>query len=380
MKIGFDAKRAFHNFRGLGHYSRNLIDGLNNSYDDLDLFLFSPESSSEITLSWAESLKRTEIIFPENYLSKKCSSLWRSLFLSSVLKKNELDIYHGLSHELPPGIKNKVRASVVTIHDLIFLRFPQFFPWVDRQVYLKKYKASCRRADLVVAICENTKSDLINLLGVPSEKIRVAYQSCHTLFEKIYSQVDLYKGLDRLNLPKNYFLQIGAIEENKNLLLSLRAFGKIQKEFPDLFFVVVGGNGNKDYKDKVNREIKNLNITNKVIFKSFIQNSDLPFLYQGAKSLIFPSFYEGFGIPIIESMVSGTPVITSKGGCFRESGGPHNLYIDPHSEDDLASAMLSLLTNEKLRLNITKKNSDFVKKFHWKNTSKVIRGIYQEVL
>ena len=89
-----------------------------------------------------------------------------------------------------------------------------------------------------------------------------------------------------------------------------------------------------------------------MIFKSFTQNSDLPILYQGAKSLIFPSFYEGFGIPIIESMVSGTPVITSKDGCFREAGGPHNLYIDPHSEDDLASAMLSLLTNEKFRLNI----------------------------
>ena len=100
MKIGVDAKRAFHNFRGLGHYSRNLIDGLNNCYGDLDLFLFSPQSSSEITLSWAESLKRTEIIFPENYLSKKCSSLWRSLFLSSVLKKNELNCYLVLPNKL----------------------------------------------------------------------------------------------------------------------------------------------------------------------------------------------------------------------------------------------------------------------------------------
>ena len=380
MKIGFDGKRAFHNFRGLGQYSRNLIDGLNNSYEDLDLFIFSPEASNESTISWGESLSRTEIINPKNILSKKCSSLWRSLFLSNVLKKYNLDIYHGLSHELPPGIRGKVKASVVTIHDLIFLKFPHFFPWVDRKVYLKKYLGSCKRADLIIAICENTKSDLINLLGIPPQKIRVAYQSCHPSFEKKISQDNLFSSLKKMGLPQNYLLQIGAIEENKNILLTIRSFAEIEKEFPDLFLVVVGGNGNPDYKRKVYEEIDKLKIGKKIIFKSFIQNNDLPCLYQGAKALIFPSFYEGFGIPIIESMFSGTPVITSKGGCFHEAGGPGTLYIDPYSKEELSASIFKLMSDDEFRKEVIQQGRYFVKKFHWKNTSRVLKNIYQELI
>ena len=131
-----------------------------------------------------------------------------------------------------------------------------------------------------------------------------------------------------MDIPGKYFLQIGSIEENKNQLSTVRAFSKIQKSFSDVSLVLVAGGGNDVYREKVLKEIKKLNLEKKVIFKKSLPNTFLPCLYQGALSLVFPSFYEGFGIPIIESMFSGTPVITSKDGCFKEAGGPHSLYVD----------------------------------------------------
>jgi glycosyltransferase involved in cell wall biosynthesis len=183
-----------------------------------------------------------------------------------------------------------------------------------------------------------------------------------------------------MGLPQSYLLQIGAIEENKNVLLTIKAFAEIEKKFPDLFLVVVGGSGNPYYKEKVYEEIDRLKIGKKIIFKSFIQSHELPGLYQGAKALIFPSFYEGFGIPIIESMFSGTPVITSKGGCFHEAGGPGTLYIDPYSKDELSSSMLKLISEDLFRQEVIQQGRDFVKKFHWKNTSRVLKNIYQELI
>ena len=380
MRIGFDAKRAFHNFRGLGNYSRNLIDGLDQSFDDLNLFLYSPVSHNKSFIDWGNALTQAKLIYPQSSLSKHCSSLWRSLFLSNVVKNDKLDIFHGLSHELPPGIRQNAKGCLVTIHDLIFMRFPDFFPKIDRLVYKSKYKSACSRADIILAICENTKKDIVEFLGVDEKKIRVAYQSCHPSFENLIPKDELNTFLNKLKIPKIYFLQIGAIEENKNLLLTIKSFSKVQKEFPDTYLVVVSGGGNKLYKEKVLKAIKDNKLEDKVIFKKSLPNDSLPYLYQGALSLIFPSFYEGFGIPIIESMFSGTPVITSKDGCFKEAGGPRTLYINPSSVEDLSEAMFLLLRNELLRREISIESSEFVKKFHFKNTSRILRSIYQELL
>jgi len=380
MRIGFDAKRAFHNSRGLGNYSRNLIDGLDQSFDDLSLFLYSPASRNKSFVEWGNSLIQAKLVWPNSFLSKRCSSLWRSLFLSHVIKSDKLDIFHGLSHELPPGIRQNARGCLVTIHDLIFMRFPHFFPKIDRLVYKAKYKSACDQADIILAICENTKKDIIEFLGVDEKKIRVAYQSCHPSFEKKVPKDDLNTFLEKLEIPKKYFLQIGAIEENKNQLLTIKSFSKIQKDFPDTYLVVVSGGGNKLYKEKVLKTIEELGLEEKIIFKKSLPNDSLPYLYQGALSLIFPSFYEGFGIPIIESMFCGTPVITSKDGCFKEAGGPHSLYINPSSVEDLTEAMSLLLRNELLRSEISRDSMTFVKKFHFKNTSQVLRSIYQELL
>ena len=380
MRVGFDAKRAFHNFRGLGNYSRNLIDGLDQSFDDLNMFLYSPVSQNKNFIDWGDSLTQASLVWPKSFLSKHCPSLWRSLFLSNVVRSDKLDIFHGLSHELPPGIGQNVRGCLVTIHDLIFMRFPHFFPKIDRLVYRAKYKSACDRADIILAICENTKKDIVKFLGIDEKKIRVAYQSCHPSFEKLFSKDEINSFLNKLNIPRKYFLQIGAIEENKNLLLTIKSFSKIQKDYPDTSLVVVSGGGNKLYKEKVLKEIKKNKLEEKVIFKNSLPSNYLPYLYQGALSLIFPSFYEGFGIPIIESMFSGTPVITSKDGCFKEAGGPHSLYINPLSVDDLSEAMSLILKDELLRNEISGDSLAFVKKFHFRNTSKVLRSIYQELL
>ncbi|OUR96657.1 hypothetical protein A9Q84_09950 [Halobacteriovorax marinus] len=374
MKIGFDAKRALHNHRGLGNYSRTLIKSLDKFFPEHQYQLYSPKVKDEEFIKWSESLSPScKTISPQDYLSKKFPSVWRSLLLNNELKKNELDVYHGLSHELPPGIASENFLKVVTIHDLLFLQFPENFSWIDRQTYFKKFSYSVKSADIVVAICEQTKRDIIEYLKVPEEKIHVVYQSCSENFYELIDEQNLDLVKEKYSLENPFVFHVASMEPNKNTLGIVKAFKKISKEI-DVNLVLVGRG--KDYKDKVINYIKENGLEERVKILDNILTSELPALYQLAELFVFPSFYEGFGIPIIEALFSRTPVITSKGSCFPESGGPGSRYIDPHNLDELADAMKEILLSESLKKQMAQEGHEFVQKFHWKNTSKDLMDLY----
>lgn len=377
MKISFDAKRIFHNFRGLGNYSRTLVSGLNKFYPENKYHLYSPELKDERAIEWKESHPDLIVETPKFFIAKKFSSFWRSLFLSLRLSKDSPDIYHGLSHEIPPFIKFTSIKTAVTIHDLIFLRFPHFFPWIDRIVYKKKFSGSCRNADIVIAICEQTKRDLIEFLNVPEEKIVVSYQSCNPLFYSLLPESKRNEVLEKYEINYEYLFYVGAIEERKNVKSILEAYIK-SKAFNNVKLVLVGNGG--QYKREIIDRVNELKLNDKVIFLSNVPNEDLPALYQSSKSFIFPSFFEGFGIPIIEALFSGTPVITSKGSCFPESGGPGSIYIDPNSIDELVTAIDSVSFDEDLRRNMISTGIEYVQKFKIENTTNDIMSIYEQLL
>lgn len=180
MKIGFDAKRAFYNTRGLGNYSRDTIRILSDKKPDNEYFLFTPKTANKIEFPFSSNNCR--IIEPSAFLYKKFSSLWRTRFECTDIKRLKLDIFHGLSHELPIGIEKTKAHSVVTMHDIIFLTFPHLYTWIDRQLYIKKYLSSCWAADKIIAISEQTKADLIEFTNISEEKITVVYQGCNPVF------------------------------------------------------------------------------------------------------------------------------------------------------------------------------------------------------
>ncbi len=372
MRIGFDGKRIFHNFRGLGNYSRNLVEGLMEFSPENEVFIFTPPFKDQRAIDWAKNHPKAKIICPKTSLFKKFPSIWRSLFISNEIKKMDLDIYHGLSHELPFFVDQLKCKKVVTIHDLIFKRYPDFFSMIDRNTYSLKYSYSCKNADLIIAICEQTKKDLIDFMGIPAEKIEVAYQSCNPVFAKQLSYDEKSLIRKKYKLPENYILFVGALEPNKNALNLVKAFENIKSK--DIFLVLVGKG--KSYKQQILKEINLMGIKERVIFYDYISTEDLPGIYQMAKLFVFPSFFEGFGIPIIEALFSRTPVITTKGHCFPESGGPSTLYVDTSKPTEITSAIRKVLESSDLAKEMAEKGWEYVQKFRPEKTNKKIIEIY----
>jgi glycosyltransferase involved in cell wall biosynthesis len=371
MKIGFDAKRLFLNNTGLGNYSRDLVRGILEQAKENDYFLYTTGGEIDLKTKFLKDHPNAEIVYPSG-LYKKMKSYWRSVKLERELIKNGVEVYHGLSHEIPRKNKLSKIKYVVTIHDLIFLRFPENYNRIDRKIYKKKVEYACKTADKIIAISEQTKRDLMEFLNVPENKIEVIYQSCATSFHHIsdYRYRDLIKN--KYNLPENYILYVGTIEKRKNLATLIEAIGKSNTKLP---LVAVGKQ--TDYTKEVMAMVDKYNLGNQVALLQNVSFLDLPSIYQSANLFVYPSFFEGFGIPVLEALYSKTPVIAAIGSCLEEAGGPNSIYIDPKNSDEQASAIDRVIENPELQLEMKEKGFEYAQKFTSENQAKEVLEIYE---
>src|SRR5690554_1867127 len=178
MKIGFDAKRAFLNSSGLGNYSRNTLNALRTYFPDNRYVLFTPEVNRKL---FPES-RHFSVVAPQNQVFRKLSAIWRSFFLVSLARRHRIHLFHGLSNELPQVIGKSEVPSVVTIHDVVFMRYPEFYKPVDRKIYFKKVKHACKAATRIIAISQQTKQDLVTFFNVSPERIEILYQPIDPIF------------------------------------------------------------------------------------------------------------------------------------------------------------------------------------------------------
>lgn len=371
-KIGFDAKRAFYNSRGLGNYSRDTIRILSDNQPDNEYYLFTPKTQDAIAFPYSSNC---HIIQPESFFYKKISSLWRTYRECDKINKLHLDIFHGLSHELPVGIEKTSARSVVTMHDVIFLKFPDLYPWIDRQLYKRKYVRSCKTADKVIAISEQTKTDLIDCIGLDPQKIEVVYQGCNPIFSHQVSHERLQSVKIKYNLPDGYLLNVGAIEKRKNQELIIRALIGGNLDFP---LVIVGRP--TEYMNELKSLTKKHHIESKVLFLTNVPTEDLPAVYQLATIFVYPSIFEGFGIPIIEALHSKIPVITSKGSCFEETGGPDSCYVSHDNAAELIAAINDILGHTQKQKEMVDAGLIYVGKFSDINISRSLMDVYQQLL
>ena len=372
IKIGFDAKRAFFNFSGLGNYSRNLLSAIANKHPENAYYLFTPTTKNRYLL---ESEERFKLIEPKAFFYKYINSLWRLKYMKNEFKVQSIEIYHGLSQELPFGIEKSGIKSVVTVHDLIFLRFPEFYNWIDAKIYYFKLVHACRVADKIVAISSQTKSDLVRFLDVPESKITVIHQGCNPCFWNKYSNEYWQEVKTKFNLPERYLLYVGTIEERKNLLGVIKAMYIANINIP---LVVVGRKSDAYYKRVLSYIYTNK--LNNIIFPEQVKNLELPVIYQNAECFIYPSFFEGFGIPILEALVSKTPVITSNRGCFAEAAGPGSLYVDPYDVEKIGEAILEVINSKELRDKMISIGEEFANNFKDEVIARKYMSLYYSLL
>jgi glycosyltransferase involved in cell wall biosynthesis len=372
MRIGYDAKRAFYNNTGLGNYSRWLIKALAYFHPENSYFLYTPKAKPNVRLRFLGDHSNIVTLTPD---SKFFTSWWRSKGIVSDLLRDGIDLYHGLSHELPSGIAHSGIKTVVTIHDLIFMRYPKQFGWFNYRIYLAKVKHACEVADKIIAISQKTKADLIELLGIDADKIEVIYQGCDPVFKQTQNPTQKAAVKLKYNLPDKFLLNVGTIEARKNLLLIVQALNKTRQNIP----LVVVGKPTK-YAQEVNAWLAANNLTNRVIFLTNIPFDELPAIYQLATVFIYPSRYEGFGIPVLEALNSGTPVISACGSCLEEAGGPTSRYIDPDDAASLANQIDLVLTDDNLRQIMITNGHEYAENFNDDKLALQLQQLYNNVL
>ena len=371
MRIGFDAKRLYHNNTGLGNYARTLVGDFSKQFPENEIHLFSPTTKNSPQTN--PFLKAPFI----NHIAKnQIKSIWRTFQISKEAKRLGLDIYHGLSHELPIGIEKTKLKTVVTIHDLIFKIYPDLYPMIDRKVYDLKFESACRRADKIIAISESTKQDIIKYYQTPEEKIQVIHLSCNPIFFETVEESKRQAVLQKHDLPNEFLLYVGSIIERKNLLSVIQAMERLPEDL-DIPLVVVGKG--KTYLQKIKNYIKDKPIRNRVIFTKNVATEDLPALYQAAQIFLFPSVYEGFGIPILEALHSGTPVITCPYSSLPEVGGEAACYVEPNDIDDMAESITKILTDSHLRENMVLKGHEHAKRFEPKKLTRELMDLYRNL-
>jgi len=369
-KIGFDGKRAANNLTGLGNYSRSLIEQLAQQFPANQYLVYTPK---------VKAAKQIDAFFDqpniELKLPKTGSFLWRSLNILKDLNQDGIQIFHGLSHEIPLAIQHTHIKSVVTIHDLIFLRFPQYYKFIDRKLYEWKSRSACERADRIIAISEKTKADIVDLYGIDPAKISVIYQSCDDSFKSPFAKENLSRIRATYKLPEKFILSVGTIEARKNLKLMVQAL----KEVNEAYKLVVIGKRTPYFKT-VEQEIEQLGLKNRIVFLQNIPFADLPGIYQMADVFAYPSFYEGFGIPIIEALYSAVPVVAATGSCLEEAGGPNSLYVSPNDAGALAKAINSIIGSPQLQKEMKEKGLEFVQKFNSPVVTQQLMNCYLNML
>ncbi|MCC9137941.1 glycosyltransferase family 4 protein [Pontibacter silvestris] len=373
MHIGFDAKRAFTNNSGLGNYSRFVISSLLHDFPQNNYQLYTPRINENFQNFYSVT-PSAHVVKPQG-LWEKLSAAWRVLGLTSSIKEHQLDLFHGLSNELPLNIRRSKAKAIVTIHDLIFLHHPELYKPIDRAIYNYKFRRACEQAHRIIAISQQTKQDIINFFHTDPAKIEVIYQDCDPIFHQACDSQIKKNVQEKYGLPEKYLLCVGTLEPRKNQLNLLKAWHSSGAAI-ELVFV-----GRRTaYYDQLNDYVKKHKLEATVHFMPYIPFQELPAIYQMATTFAYPSIFEGFGIPIIEALNSGVPVITSTDSCFSEAGGKAALYIAPDNVHALAQAIYEASTNQPLRSQMIKDGYEHALLFRPEVTIAQLYQLYKQVL
>lgn len=373
MRIGIDARFYGPIGKGLGRYTQKLIENLENIDHENQYVIFLRQENRD-------DYKPHNPNFQKVIADYRWYSLREQLAMPLKIRESKLDLMHFPHFNVPVFYFGKF---VVTIHDLILTQYPtvrastlgpilyKFKHWAYHLVIA----SAVQRAKLIITVSNYTQSQIIKHFKIDQNKIKVIYEG----LDPIVKQESLLQKsiLEKYQVKKPYLLYVGNAYPHKNLETLLKAFKKFMQKNPNYFLVLVG---KEDYFFALlKKQTKNLGIEKNVIFSGFVTDLDLPCLYQNASLYIFPSFCEGFGLPPLEAMSYGVPVISSNASSLPEILGEAAHYFDPHNEDELVKAIEKLISDDHLKNSLIAKGFERVKNFNWQKLAKATLSLYKIV-
>lgn len=369
ITVGIDAKRIVRNGTGLGSYGRTLVNDLIRlGDDDMSLRLYAPDEGRDELRTQIIGDGNVQFCYPEGHPSAIRKAYWRSHGIIKDLVRDGVNVYHGLSGELPTGLHKAGIKSVVTIHDLIFMRHPEYYHWIDTKIYEWKFRQALREADCIIAISERTRQDILELGGEEyADRIKVIYQSFAPQFSMDISSEKKAEVRERYKLPQRFILNVGTIERRKNLALAAEAVELLPQ---DIHLVAVGRQ--TSYANELPK-------SDRLHLLGGITNRDLAVIYSLAEAFVYPSRYEGFGIPIIEAIAAGLPVVACTGSCLEEAGGPDSRYVGPDDVIGMAEALKMSLRGSRGRQERIRRSREYIRRFEGNDVAAQVAELYHNL-
>ncbi len=371
MRIGIDARLVYYSQAGIGQYTLRLIQGLAESggtpSDREDEFFILQSRKDKRIIVDQPNFKRVRLWTPSHHRLEQFT-------LPFEISGLDLDVLHSPDF-IPPFRRNC--KSIITIHDLAFLLYPHFLTQESARYY-GQIDEAVKRTDHIIAVSESTKRDTIRLLGAPEHKITVIYESANPIYRPINDREILVQTKSNYHIAGDFILFVSTIEPRKNLPTLLRAYRQLLDSYKaEAKLVVVGRHG--WLSEEVFSLVDELKLSSDVLFLGRVPIEDLLHLYNAAQLLVQPSFYEGFGLPPLEAMACGTPVVISNVSSLPEVVGDAGLLVDPENASEIAVAIWRILNDEALRAELVAKGLKRAQCFSWEKTARQTLELYQRV-
>jgi len=371
MRIGIDGRVLDRKITGTGRYLKNLLLELPNNHDDKNEYILFTNTKQNLDTKFFNVINVKESYIP----MKLYSPIWHNYELPKLLKEYKIDVLFSPNIIVPLVDIGKTKIITV-VHDIIPRIFPEYYPYFYKKYLSIFLPPTLKKADIVITVSEQSKEDLVNYYNVPEEKLRVVYNSSATIFNSSSSKKESRKILEeKLSINQEYLLFVGVIEKRKNVLGLIRIMDLIKKAGSKFILVTVGEPGyiSKDFFEEINKR-KDI-----IKYFNYVDDETLKLLYSNSFAFIYPSYYEGFGIPPLEAMQSGIPVLASDKSSLKEVVGSGGLIHDPDNHTAFANDILKLENDSDFYNNVIEKGLEQAKKFDIKKMTSRLVNIINEI-
>lgn len=378
IRVGVDGRALanINRLRGIGRYTARLLESL-SELPGLQLVVFSPRPPTESDLldpRTARSLEWRKVPSLEGFSYPGMAA--EHLLFARTVSRAGLDIFHGIDHNLSPFLP---RPYLATVHDLILLvlRGPYLGP--TAWAWMQFHRAAAVRSSMVVAVSENTRRDVARLWGIPERRIEVVPEGVPPEYAPVEDEAEIRRVRGKYGLEGPFFLYLGGFDPRKNLHCLLLGFKRfcLRGSRPHRMVLAGDTTGFREYLDDL---VAELGLGERVTFTGFVEEGDLPALYSAAEALVCVSLYEGFGLPLLEAMSCGTPVVASRTSSLPEVVGEAGIMVDPLDPGEIAEGLTRVVEDTDTARELAEKGRERARSFSWRKTAEMVAGLYRRVL